>query len=530
MNEPSQKDRHRPASPTLLIQPDVFRELVNERARQLLRVATGCIALHPEDFSLTRPLLGILQAESGQLEELLDTYGTRTNSRWYLFRARIAALKNFAQAGYELLHLQHAASGYNLLECCSLFLEDTRAASRYTAGLILCSLQECYREAQTLGLRFPAEGIVQADFSENLPAGRLPRDRKGSYRDTVKARVVSLATQFLHGTERARFLRIAAKSKPEDYPALIGDPISEESLRGLEVRFHNLQSLYDTYVSDSDTETLDPELPALRGHISAVLHLLRIGTIFIHFYERHILLNRDALFCRGDCPYGKDGFFRVLIPYCLAYSYGFLQDARRLCQEMLKRYAEVCTMEVPVPRYHGFHVRPSTLVALIARHYGSDVTLECGGVLYNVADTMQLFRANEWINRQKRDHALECIHALPLADIDRGAASRTEALREVLIRAAEMRIITIHEHPLPLEEVEGAEQRTFTDLIGDTVALLLHKRTINIESNLMVRLRGDRRVLEDIRALAENGYGENDAGNNVPLPPVLGYLRYSRNL
>jgi hypothetical protein len=32
-------------------------------------------------------------------------------------------------------------------------------------------------------------------------------------------------------------------------------------------------------------------------------------------------------------------------------------------------------------------------------------------------------------------------------------------------------------------------------------------------------------VLEDIRLLAANGYGEDDFGNNLPLPEKLQYLR-----
>jgi len=44
----------------------------------------------------------------------------------------------------------------------------------------------------------------------------------------------------------------------------------------------------------------------------------------------------------------------------------------------------------------------------------------------------------------------------------------------------------------------------------------------------MVRCKGDKRVLDDIRLLAENGYGEDDSGNNIDLAPELGYLRYGR--
>ncbi|MEJ2704569.1 MAG: hypothetical protein P8Z79_19215 [Sedimentisphaerales bacterium] len=36
---------------------------------------------------------------------------------------------------------------------------------------------------------------------------------------------------------------------------------------------------------------------------------------------------------------------------------------------------------------------------------------------------------------------------------------------------------------------------------------------------------GDKRVLFDIKLLAESGYGEDNFGNNIPLPEKLSYLR-----
>jgi hypothetical protein len=513
-----------------LIEYTAFRDFVNTRARQLLRIAATCLPLQPEQFVLTRPLLGQVLAEATQIEELLDSYGARTNSTWHVFRSRIAALKNFSQAGYELLHVAHAAHGYNLLGRTPAFLKDTEAAIAYLAAVLLGSLRAWYTEAQSLGLTAPAEGLAPEGFTEHLPSGVLPRDRTRVHRESAQARVVTLATQFLHGTELASFLRVVSRAKPEDYASLIGDPVSEESLRGLEVRFHNLQSLYDTYVSDSSTETLDAQLPALRGHISAVLHLLRVGTILIHFYERHIRPYRQSVFGAQEFPYGQDDFLKVIMGYALGNSYRFLQMARNICREMLRRYAEIDSIEIPVPRFHGFHVRPSTLVAAIVSHYGSDVTMECGGMTYNAGVAMDFFRANEWINRQKRERVYEQVAGLSPAEIEKEFPERRQAVREILIRLAERQAIVIHRHPLPLDSVSKRPDVPFDEVLRTTIASLLTERRINIVTDIMVRLTGDKRVLADIRLLAEHGYGEDDSGNNVPLPPELGYLRHSRTL
>ncbi len=49
--------------------------------------------------------------------------------------------------------------------------------------------------------------------------------------------------------------------------------------------------------------------------------------------------------------------------------------------------------------------------------------------------------------------------------------------------------------------------------------------TQNVEMDISVAFSGDRRVLEDIKVLAKNNYGEDDFGNNLPLPEELTYLR-----
>ena len=46
-----------------------------------------------------------------------------------------------------------------------------------------------------------------------------------------------------------------------------------------------------------------------------------------------------------------------------------------------------------------------------------------------------------------------------------------------------------------------------------------------MDANLTATFIGDKRVLADIKLLAESGYGEDNFGNNVPLPDKLVCLR-----
>jgi hypothetical protein len=47
---------------------------------------------------------------------------------------------------------------------------------------------------------------------------------------------------------------------------------------------------------------------------------------------------------------------------------------------------------------------------------------------------------------------------------------------------------------------------------------------MDIRSDMTVTFVGDSRALNDLRILAENGYGEDDMGNNIVLPQELSYL------
>ena len=57
------------------------------------------------------------------------------------------------------------------------------------------------------------------------------------------------------------------------------------------------------------------------------------------------------------------------------------------------------------------------------------------------------------------------------------------------------------------------------------MAQLLALGKIDVDSKATVQFEGDKRVLAGIKLLAENGYGEDKFGNNIPLPEELVYLR-----
>ncbi len=510
-----------------------FSELLHLRSQVLLANALDIVGAGAENFVLTRPLLTMLQAESSQLEELLDAYGARHSEMWYHYRMHIAMLKNFSTAGYELLHLRHSASSYDFREDVTDFRQATDEAIYYVAAFLHCTLKQLLGDVHTLPIPEP-EPMTVFDYSEHLPEGVLRNDRPIALRTTPQELVTRLATTFLNSTEDSIFLDRAAKSHAPEWRGLDFERLSEASIRDFEEKFHSLQSMYDTYVSLTTMEGNDSSLRQLRGLISVVLHLLKVLTIFIHFYERHIVIQGDELFCHKNCVLGGNWYLELITHYLCHYSYRFLMVARGVCQHMLQRYAVIGSIEVPVPPYFGFHVRPSTLISAIVRHYGSKVKMVLDKE-YDASVPMNLFLANEWINQLKRQHVGD--ELVKMTDvlkelqqrIDAGEISRQEAVSKVIKHLATQNLIRVLVYPLKIDSiVQGSTAPTLLELSQAVIANLHAQRHININYPINVQFCGDTRVLNDIKLLAKYNYGENEYGSNISLPQELAYLKYSR--
>ncbi len=502
-----------------------FGQFISGRLAPLLARATQVLRTETDaPTHLPRATIGQFLTESALIEEILDAHGAASNTRWHRLRARIATLKNFSEAGCELLHLKRACRNYHLLPVegdCQAHLEE---AVIYVSRVIGCSLKDILAQAELLHLPCPRKPLRPLPDDDMLE-GMLPRDRTRRHEQTAAERIVHLATSLLELAAEGSFLHTAAETPLEQAPTFIPETVSEENLSRMTYRFHALQSLYDTYVSDSDTEAIDEELRILRGHISIILHLMRVATIFVHFHERHLVANRDAFFCRSACPFLGEDFHRTLFSFCLGYSSRFLEGAVGVCHRMLKRYAQIGRAEVPVPRYHGFHVRPSSLIAKIVKHYGSDVSMEFNGVVYDASSPFELFRANEEINAEKRHRMARHITALALDEPVGPRESLEVTVRRVFLELAARGDIVLHEHPLTLDDVLNDEAGTVGEAVLGAVTKLLALGRIDMDTELTVTFEGDKRVLRDISILAQNGYGEDALGGNIPLPSEIAYLR-----
>ncbi len=506
------------------IEESVFRDMVARRGRTLLSLAGLLCDSDPPSDVITRPFVGELLSQSTQLEELIDAYGARRNHTWHRYRSLLAAIRRFADLSYELMHVRHALPTYRLLDIERDFEAETNDALAFTGGVLVQAARDLLVGAESLELPVPPPAHPD-DYAEHLPPGQLAADLATRSDEAVSETVTRLATAFLNLAAESKDVHQAARAERDEYASLVPEPISEEMLRELQHRFHNCQSLYDTYVSGTDAEKLDDDLPILRGHVSVVFHLLRIATALAHYYERHVNAS-EGDHRPGHRPLvGAAPLLTALMGYALSFASEYIGCAEELCRGMLKRYARIVRVEVPVPRYRGFHVRPSTLMAKIVQHYGSEVRMELGGETYDAGSPMDIFRANEEINARKRRWLADQIAELPVSRHEwPGADIRTLVHRAVLTLAEEGRIV-VYEQPLTLPDKPTRSGGTPLARLTEEIARLQAMGKIDIRADLDVTLIGDERVLADIKRLADNGWGEDNFGNNIPLPPELRYLR-----
>jgi len=216
----------------------------------------------------------------------------------------------------------------------------------------------------------------------------------------------------------------------------------------------------------------------------------------------------------------------MLMNYSITYISLYIGCAENLCRQMLKRYTEVGQIEVPIPQYRGFHVRPATLISKLVMHYGGEVSMRLDNDIYDATSPLELFRANEKINAQKRRYlATEIVRLRLVPDWASGKDIDT-IVRDVLLALAEQSKLIVYEQPPQLPKELVRKEGTLLEKVSDEIAQLLALGKIDIKTELTVTFIGDKRVLADIKLLADSGYGEDNLGNNIPLPEKLVYLRH----
>ena len=515
--------------------PDITSTINNEEFRNFVRLFASPLIYYAE-YGLSEKsskhlfntvFLGRTHSVSSRLEEILDYYNAKCSVKWKPFRENVAAVKLFTNVAYITLHLKSTSPRYKLLSGIDTFLKDTDNALE----IFNSAIQNCFSSFAEI---CRAENLVKnEDYVKNIPfsiifpEGKLESDIEKKHVDSPETVIVNMATTYLNIASESELLdKMEEKdSKTTDYNQLIPIIISENIIRSLETKYHNLQSLYDTYILDTSTEDLDKDLKLIRGHVSIVYHLLEASTHLIHYYERHMMgeagINPDL----EKAPITSNDLLGTLVDYYLNYANQFLRSGVNLCHDIIKKYAEEGLIIVKVPAYRGFHVRPSTLVSKIVQHYGSEVSLIIDSEEYDASHPMELFCVNEKINADKRRNLAHDICELKTVKNSEYINNFEKGLKEVFYELLKEKKIINYSHEFSFPDFKPVVEETLGEFANRAIAFLLAQGKIDLKTDLTVTFKGDKRVLADIQLLAECGYGEDNYGNNIVLPKELSYLR-----
>ena len=504
-----------------------LRQMLSSNGQKFFSLCRYSVNSASEDGILSRKFLGRLNLEARWMEETLDRHGAVHNTAWLPFREAIATEKIFSSACFDVLHLRNAVPYYKLLKIDDNFNEDIKKCLTVFSSILMDTSQEILKLTEKHHLPFTSTNFNKELFDEVVIDGKLKSTRKTRRGKDIHHKAIYLATAFLNISPDFHIIEAVNCINKDTVKDCIPDHINEEILRLLKARFHNLQSTYDTYLYKTDLEKDDADLLILRGHISIIFHLLCSATELSHYYERHIL-NADHTFIRKTfIPLQKEKSLDIIINFFIRYINQYFFSAKNLCKTIIKQYAEVGEISLPIPMYRGIQVRPSTLVAKIVLHYGSDVKMKIGDEEYDASSPLELFRVNEKINAEKRNDINRLIDSrVLLSELTTSNVGQwTKKIQMVMLDLMDSQKIILYENNLSLEGNTPQEGETPRDFFKRLLSIFLASGKIDIHSDMQVTFIGDKRVLSDLEILAKNGYGEDKYGNNIMLPPKLPYLK-----
>jgi len=341
--------------------------------------------------------------ESQELEDFLDDHGARSNKTWVYFREIVASIRNFSSTAYMVSHMLSRINFYCLdTASTQAFLTDASDALEFlhTSITILCT--HFTAEAEQLGLTDQHFLLDENTFGESIVTQMLPHNINDEGGADIEEKVARVATELIQAHEKSRSVMFEKKLSDRNlYSSIIPDKINEETIRDLESNVHNAQSIYDTYIQKTPFEAENPKLISLRGHISVALHLLGVAKELSHFCERHETGIRKELTRKKIAKIiQRKKLLDIIVNFSLYYYTIFINDGQALANEIQNSFTVVELVSVGVPEGLGFHLRPSTLVAKVANHYGSKMTMLVNGKEFDAASVIDIMWAGGMIKKE----------------------------------------------------------------------------------------------------------------------------------
>lgn len=376
-----------------VISEEDFFDLAQDRSQNFLKIHNY---LFKKQTTLTRRFYAHMVEEAEELESFLDDHCARDNKTWYFFGKLVACVRSLGKVAFTLRHLLNRYPFYHANDNLGdRFLKKTAAVSISLDKTIFSLYEEIRQESTRLGLKFPRGGLKDDLFAEINSRKRLPYNIDQEEDLDAKEIMAKISTQYLDMVQAFNdFGWSNLKPLKNELISIVPSKVNEERSREIIAQIHNLQSTYDHYIRHTPIESDDEELKKFRGYISIPMHLLGVVNWLSHIYQRHIQATILGPSQRhiSDILADKQ-ILDILINFGLRYADLYLKKGGELASGILSRYIDKETCEIKVPERLGFHLRPASMIAKLAKHHGTKMFMLVDGKEYDASNVLSVTMA-----------------------------------------------------------------------------------------------------------------------------------------
>jgi len=366
-----------------------------------------------------RELSFALMKEADEVEAFLDEFGANHNRKFFFFREMIATIKWFNIFLFQGLHLYARLEYYKLQispEEYAQFKKDLKKHLLFAYKTIRKIRKKLFEEGKNLGLKITKIGEYSEKLFPQLQRKILPPNLDEEVAKEKEEMVFKILIKFLNVCEDFNVFCCRKNEFLKEEPV--------EKYRSL---FHQLESLYDTYIKNTNFEIEIEEFQKIRGHIAVSWHLLEMSKSIAHFYERHVekLIHTNIYFKIMDCIGDEKKFNEIAEKFLFNYVLMFSLKGKEICGIIFNKMGkkpeefliETKILTIPSHRIEDFHIRPIMPVTQIANKYSPDIFLYFKRKKYNIKSPIEMAIAIPDIREELMKENVQIIIQGPLAAI-----------------------------------------------------------------------------------------------------------------
>jgi phosphotransferase system HPr-like phosphotransfer protein len=389
-----------------------FKEKANIFSFEYLKCLLFINNLESDDYLFTKKLYSKLITTSHILEDFLDFHGAKKNKEWVFYRELSASVRHISLACYSQRHLLNRFKFYQIENGHQdMFKLEALDTLRIIQDSLKLAVPVILDEAKRLDITIPETGYNLSYFPGITSSQHLDHNIDDfNAKDNQKENLTRIASEFLEVIKDFDQFSFYERYDLKKIHQLVPGKINEVIIRSYEMRIHNIQSSFDSYVVNSESASENIILDELRSHFSVVFHILQVMGRLLHFYERHLydvgfkdvyknvsvalseLIDRDLLLDRA-------------VNFCLFYAAKFLSSGKEVAFRIINENMERSTIHVGIPKDRGFHSRPSLLVAKIVQHYGGEVKLQVGEDFFDASSVLDI----QWAGGKVKKEEVEIV-------------------------------------------------------------------------------------------------------------------------